>query len=199
MATVILLHGSGGNLDELGPLAQYLPAGLELLAVEAPRRIHDPDWRTPTYQWFDIQEPGTPEPVTFGDSLFQLEQLVYEVSKAHQRKSKSLYLLGHEQGALLGLAISLVLPDYLSGVVAICGCLPQIAAWPLPHIDLDGLPYLLIYDRGDIELPKDLVLATAKAIRERGGAPKLRAVTGARNLNPSVSKAVREWLRMRAH
>jgi phospholipase/carboxylesterase len=196
-AALILLHGGSGQLDDLVPLAGTLSPSLELVAVEAPRRVHDPAWVSRTYQWFDIQEPGQPEPITFGDSLYQLEQLVYEVSEALPNESRALYLLGYDQGALLALAISLVLPDYLSGVVAVCGCLPSIAAWPLPETQLDGLPVLLIYDRGDPELPDELVLATADEVGKRGGVPTTREVPGARELKPDVSMTASEWLRRR--
>jgi predicted esterase len=106
-------------------------------------------------------------------------------------------LLGHDQGALLALAISLVLPDYLAGVIAICGCLPRISAWPLPDTDLMGMPYLLIYDEEDPELPRVQVLATADELRRKGGVPMLQPVTGARALGPGVARSTSNWLRRR--
>jgi phospholipase/carboxylesterase len=192
--TVVALHGGDGGLDDLAPLARSLDSHLEIVAVEAPRRVWNP--QAVVHTWFSIQEPGHPEPVTFGDSLVQLEQLVYDVAAGRKDASAPVFLLGYDQGAMLALAISLAVPDYLSGVIAICGCLPQIAGWPLPDRPMASLPVLLVYDPEDSELPADLVEATESELLKRSGVPTLRPVSGARELDPKVVAEVRNWLPM---
>ena len=195
VGTVIALHGENGGLDDLVPLAQSLSPRLEVVAAEAPRRVFN--MHSIVHTWFSIQEPGRPEPVSFGDSLFQIEQLVYDVADVSRQQSLPLYLLGYDQGALMALAIGMVVPDYLSGVVAICGCLPQIALWPVPDGSLDNLPVLLVYDPEDSELPAELVEKTAAEIEKRGGLSTLRVASGARELGSTVSAEVKDWLRGR--
>src|SRR5258708_5259256 len=190
--TVIVLHGDNGALDDLMPLARSLSPHLELIAAEAPRRVFNP--QSVVHTWFSIQETGRPEPVRFGDSLFQLEQFVYDISEVRAENSVPVYLLGYDQGALMALAICLVVPDYLSGVVAICGCLPQIALWPLPDRVLESLPVLLVYDPEDSELPATLVETTEGELVRRGGVPTLSAVSGARELGSIVVTEVKRWL-----
>jgi predicted esterase len=192
-AAVILLHGENGGLDDLVPLARSLSPHLEVVAVEAPRRVFNT--QAVVHTWFSIQEPGRPEPVSFGDSLFQLEQFVYDIAEVRRQQSVPVYMLGYDQGALMALAICMVVPDYLSGVVAICGCLPQIALWPLPDRSLDSLPVLLVYDHEDSELPAELVETTGAELLKRGGVPTLSAVSGARGLGSAVLAEVKDWLR----
>lgn len=194
--TIIVLHGGNGDLDDLVPAVRSFGPHWEVFAAEAARAVYV-DQELVAHTWFAIQEPGRPEPVSFGDSLFQLEQLVYEISEANQDGPEPLYLLGYDQGALLALALSLVVPDYLAGVAAICGCLPQIAAWPLPDRPLDNLPVLLVYDPQDSKLPAELVEATGSELVKRGGVATLRAVSGARELDSRVLTEVRDWLPMR--
>jgi phospholipase/carboxylesterase len=191
--SVIALHGGDGNLDDLVPLARSLSPGLDVIAPQAPRRVHYVP--STAYTWFYAQEPQHPEPVTFGDSLYQLEQLVYEVAEVGQEEAKPLYLLGYDQGALLALSLALVVPDYLSGVVAICGCLPELAVWPLPDRSLDGLGALVVSDPEDAGLPAHLVSQSANELSRRGGVPTMVAVSGARELGPVVSKVVGDWMR----
>jgi phospholipase/carboxylesterase len=135
--------------------------------------------------------------VTFGDSLVQLEQLIYEISESNQGVAEPIYLLGYDQGAVLALALSLVLPDYLAGVVAICGCLPEIAVWPLPDRPLNSLPVLLVYDHEDPELPAALVETTQTELVKRGGVPTASDISAARELGSGVSSEVTDWLQGR--
>ena len=190
--TVILLHGENGELDDLVPFGRSLNPHLEIVAAEAPRRVFNR--YAVAHAWFSIQEPGRPEPVSFGDSLFQMEQFVYDIGEVSRERSTPLYLLGYDQGALMALAASLVVPDYVSGVVAICGCVPQVAVWPLPDRSLDSLPFLLVFDREDTELPAELVERTGEELVKRGGVPTLRAVSGARELGSTVLSEVTNWL-----
>jgi phospholipase/carboxylesterase len=190
--TVIVLHGDNGGLDDLVPLAQSLSPHLEVVAAEAPRRVFNRE--AVVHTWFSIQEPARPEPVSFGDSLAQLEQFVYDIAEERREQSVPVYLLGYDQGALMALSICMVVPDYLSGVVAISGCLPQIALWPLPDRSLDSLPVLLVYDPEDSQLPAELVETTGDELVKRGGVPTLSAVVGARELGSTVLVEVKHWL-----
>jgi phospholipase/carboxylesterase len=190
-AVVIVLHGENGQLDDLVPLALSLSRQAEVVAVEGPRRVHDA--RSAAYTWFYAEEPGNPEPVTLGDSLAQLEQLIYELTDSHPDQSLPLYLMGFGQGGLLALTIGSIVPDYLAGVVAICGSLPNEATWPIPDRALEGLPFLLIYDGNDPHLPEELVVATGSELLKRGGSPTLSPVSGARMLEPEVFKVTSEW------
>src|SRR5207249_4766596 len=112
-ATLIALHGSGGDLDQLLPLAHEI-GGVHLVAPQAARPV------TPTTQgyspasdgfiWFFIQEIGHPEPATFGEGLWLVEQFIYDV-KDRQSVDEPTFLLGYEQGAVLSVTMAAVLPD----------------------------------------------------------------------------------------
>ena len=192
---IITLHGGAGTLDDLVPLARSISPSFEVIAVEAPRRVHYGE--SSAYTWYYAEEPNRPEPITFGDSLIQLEQLVYEISEQNQAGYEPLYLLGLDQGALLALALALVVPDYLAGVVAICGCLPEISGWPLPDRELNNLPVQLVYEPEDSQLPSALVELAKTELTKRGGAATLSAVSGARKLESVVFEVVGEWMRKR--
>ncbi len=135
-ATLLALHSDGADASELLPLCAALGAGLDVLAPQASRSRNpflssaspdDPRWRAYVgYSWFRRDEAGRPEPASFGDSLWQIEQLVLELL---ERGENPVYLVGYREGATLALGAALALPELLGGVVAIDGTYPEIPGW----------------------------------------------------------------------
>jgi predicted esterase len=188
-ATMIALHGRDSSLDQLIPLATSLRPDLRVVAPQAARGVYlGLELRGRT--WFGIQEPGYPEPASFGDSLVELERFVLDVLD----RSAPPVLLGYDLGAVLALAGALVFPDRLSGVVAVCGYLPTIRGWSPPSIGADGLPVLLVNPLRDDDAPERLLAATAEALHERGAALTTIEEPSARDLGEEVVRHVRRWL-----
>lgn len=194
--TLIGVHGSGGDLDQLVPLAREL-GDVRLIAPQAPRPV------TPATQgysassggfiWFFIQQVGNPEPATFGEGLWLVEQFVFDV-RDRQAHGQPTFLLGVGQGAVLSVTLAGVLPEALAGVVAICGYLPDIPGWSLPVDDLQGLPVLLVHDPTDAELPLSLVEKTRDELARRGASVELQAVAGAAQIPALAANAIKPWL-----
>ena len=132
-------------MDQLVPLAREL-GSVQLVAPQAARPL------SPTTQgyapssdgftWFFIQDVGYPEPATFGEGLWLVEQFVHDV-RDRQDVERPIFLVGYEQGAVLALTLAAVLPESLSGVAAIGGYLPEIRGWSPPVEDLEGLPAVM--------------------------------------------------------
>lgn len=191
--SLVVLHGRGASLDQLVPLATSLRPDLRVLAPEAARGVYlGLELRGRT--WFGIQEPGYPEPASFGDSFVQLERFVLDVLDRRAHRSPPPVLLGYDLGAVLALAAVLVFPDRLSGVAAVGGYLPTIRGWSPPSSGADGLPVLLVNPRPDDDAPEHLVAATAAALRERGAALTRIEEPRARDLGEGVVRHVRSWL-----
>jgi len=95
-------------------------------------------------------------------------------------------LLGHGQGGALALALALVIPDYLSGIIAINGVLPAFSGWS-PCADADALPVLMVTDttaKSSSETEAALMSAGCRLIAG--------TVTDTALLGPSVSKVITE-------
>ncbi len=183
--SVIALHGHNGSLRELGPLLQALGPELRAVAVEAARGVYEGHLLT-GYTWFGTGEDGRPEPASFGDSLWQVEQFVYDDRERQGPDPPAPFLLGYDLGGVLALAEALVLPDHLSGVVSILGCMPEIPGWTPPAGRIDGFPILLVSDAEE---------RSASALESSGADVQTLDIAGARELGPAVVAAVREWLR----
>jgi predicted esterase len=191
-ATLVVLHGRNSRLDQLFPLAQRLGPDLTIVAPEAARGVYV-DRELVSYTWFGIQELPYPEPASFGDSLYQLEQFVYDVRARQLHEEPPPYVLGYDLGAVLALTLTGVIPDFLSGVVAVCGYLPIIPGWTPPMERLEGLPVLLVSDPGDPSTPTELVAATAAQLRGRGADLTLESLRGAGKLGNELEDVLRSW------
>ena len=55
---------------------------------------------------------------------------------------------------MLSTTLAGVVPESLSGVVSICGYLPEIPGWSLPVEHLDGFPVLLVHDPDAPDIPR---------------------------------------------
>jgi predicted esterase len=195
-ATLVGLHGQGGDLDQLLPLASALER-FQLVLPQAARPMSPSTQGQPQtadgFTWYFIQNVGCPEPATFGEGLWLVEQFIYDV-RERQPDARPLLLLGFGQGAVVALTLATVLPDALAGVIAIGGYLPEIQGWSPPLDDLTKLPILLVHDPDDREVPPELIRRTVAELEERQAIVDERHVTGARR-HPLVAVAqVSEWL-----
>jgi predicted esterase len=189
-ATLVLLHGNEGLLDDLVPFARSLGEDLALVAAEAARGVYLGQMLV-SRQWFGVAGPTRPEPASFGDSLWQIEQFVYDLLE-RQDGSALPYLLGYKEGGALALAAASVLPDRLAGVISIGGYVPRIAGWSPPFDDLGGLPILLVAAPGHAAAS-----AAARSLRRRNADVARASVPDAPSLEGGVGAAVRAWLEAR--
>src|SRR6202035_5867366 len=68
------------------------------------------------HYWYVGEAEESPDPPSFGDCLFQVEQFALDVAEQSQALRPAPLLLGLGQGAVLALAAAKVIPDCLSGV-----------------------------------------------------------------------------------
>jgi predicted esterase len=195
-ATIVGLHGRGGDLDQLCPLVRDL-GPLQLIAPQAARPVSPATQghgsSADGFMWYFIQELGYPEPATFGEGLWLVEQFIYDV-RDRQGAKRPLFLVGFEQGGVLALTLAAVVPEMLAGVAAICGYWPDIRGWSPPVEDLNRLPVLLVHDADDEEIPAGLVERTSAELNARYASLDVRRIRGVRQ-NPAVAaSALRGWM-----
>jgi predicted esterase len=192
--TLIVLEGAGRQADDLVELARSLTQDSDVIVPNAPRfRVDFLEPPTMSRYWYAGESEGRPDPTTFGDCLFQVEQFVLDVLDG-QRQPRPAFLLGLDQGAVLALAATEVIPDRLGGVLAICGYLPEVPGWEPPIRALADLPVLLVNDPNDPALPEPLVSRTTRRLSDEGATLTTVKIPDARKLGPELQLVLREWL-----
>jgi phospholipase/carboxylesterase len=147
-----------------------------------------------TRYWYAGESDGRPDPTTFGDCLFQVEQFVLDVLDRRQDSQHAPFLLGFDQGAVLALAATEVIPDRLAGVMAICGYLPEVPGWEPPMRTLGGLPILLVTDPNDLTLPEPLVSRTTRRLSGEGATLTTIELLDSRELGSGLEEVLGGWL-----
>ena len=194
-ATIIPLHGNLESLDSLVPLARTLGSDLRIVAPEAARGVHDSKHFVVAHTWYACARPERPEPASFGDSLAQIERFIHDVQdRAAPGEGRRPWLLGVREGAVMSLAAAGVLPDLVSGVIAVCGAIPEIRDWHPLSGEAEGLPILLVSDPDDAHMPLERVRQDVDALQSWGATVTYLELPAARALGPEVAKALREWL-----
>ncbi len=196
--TLIALHGSGGFADQLVPLCRGVCGSATVIAPQAARplnmanRSYTPE-EDQGYRWYFGDRGAAPEPATLGESLWNLERFVSDV-RARQPAQGRLFLVGFEQGAVVAVTMATIVPDWLAGVVAIGGHLPEIRGWSPPAEQLDGLPFLLLHDPEGSPHAIAEDLRTVQNLRARGATVTSAPVPGVDRDPLRATESIRAWL-----
>jgi len=187
-------------LDQLVPLCRALRASAEISAPEAPREVHPYTSYYPTQDlgsyWFSILHDGSPDPTRFGDSLWRLEQFVVDVVR-RGAPGRPIFLLGYDQGASLALTLAGVVPEYLDGVIGICGYAPRFKDWSMPIQDLGGLHILMVNDAHDESIRPDWISNTVVDLSERHASVITETVPGAKADFMNAIASASDWFARR--
>jgi predicted esterase len=166
---------------------------VELSLPDAPRATYF-GRETVAHYWYVGERDESPDPPTFGDCLFQVEQFVLDVTEQTRALGRPPLLVGVGQGAVLALAAAKVIPDSLSGVAAIGGYLPDIPGAPLPVDVLAGLPILMIDDRDEPDRRHQHTAASAAQLTREGADVQVEEVDRARALGDNVLDILSHWI-----
>jgi predicted esterase len=123
--------------------------------------------------------------------LYHVEQFLLDAQERRGEGAGEILLVGDEQGAVLALAMALVRPELLSGVVALRGCLPVVDGWEPAPLPLDGLPVLLASDPDDPAVPEDRLAATEVALAAAGA--RVSRVTAPLGTPSAEGRILRAW------
>src|SRR5215204_1098945 len=162
---LLLLHGLGGNEEDLFGLAPYLGGRFLVVSARAPVALEYGG-----YGWFriDFTPRGTVADVEQARrSLGMLPGFIDGLVEAYGADSRRVYLAGFSQGSMMSLALLFARPEKVAGVVAMSGRLPrqELEQTPDPST-LAGKPVLVTHGLHDTVLPVEQGRAARDYLRE---------------------------------
>ncbi len=183
--TLLLLHGAGGNEDDLIPLGQQLLPGAAILSPRGKVSEHGAPrfFRRLAEGVFDHE-----------DLLFRTHELVDFIDKAANRYGidrQKLVAVGYSNGANIAASLMLLHPGLLRAAVLFRAMVPFE---PENVPDLSGMPVFLAAGRRDTMIPPANTERLAAILTEAGADLDLRWKNVGHPLTYEELEEARDWL-----
>ena len=183
--TLLLLHGTGGNEDDLIPLGQQLLPGATILSPRGKVSEHGAPrfFRRLAEGVFDHE-----------DLLFRTHELAEFVDQAADQygfDSQKLVAVGYSNGANIAASLMLLHPGLLRAAVLLRAMVPFE---PEVTPDLSGMPVFLAAGRRDTMIAPDNTERLAAILRDAGADLDLRWKNVGHPLTYEELEEARDWL-----
>ncbi len=183
--TLLLLHGTGGDENDLVGLGRALDRDTNLLSPRGkvlengmPRFF-----RRLAMGVFDIEDLVA--------RTHELAGFVDKAVKAYSLDTGHMVAIGYSNGANIAASMLLLRPELLSGAALLHAMLPfQPESVP----DLSGKPVLLTAGRHDSMVPSDQAEQLAQIYRGAGAQVTLEWMPGGHELTQQEVQAATDWL-----
>jgi predicted esterase len=184
-ATLLALHGTGGDENDLIGLARDLAPTANLLSPRgkvlengAPRFF-----RRLAMGVFDLEDLRA--------QAADLASFIQAAGEKYRLDTGKVYALGYSNGANIAAALLLLHPQTLAGGVLLRAMMP---IEPEKPPDLSGKPVFIAAGSHDPMIPRASVETLAQRLRQAGADLELRWQQGGHQLYPAELEVAREWL-----
>ena len=181
--TLLLLHGTGGNENDLVPLGKLIRPGAALLS---PRGEVDENGQL---RFFRRLAPGVFDEVDLVKRTHQLADFVEDQSERHHLRQ--IVAIGYSNGANIAASMLMLRPGVLSGAILLRAMVPLDPPQPP---DLAGLPVLIIAGRHDEMMSADQPQRLASLLLNAGAEVTLAWHDTGHSLGPADFKKVAGWM-----
>ena len=183
--TLLVLHGTGGNEDDLVGIAQTVAPGA---AVISPRgKVLEGG----APRFFRRLAEGVFEPEEVRSRGKELAKFLRGAAKRYDLDAKRIFALGYSNGANIASTLMLIDPGLIRGAVLLR---PMLVFEPEEASDLTGVPVLISAGKVDPIVPTASVEKLVKLLENRGAEVTLKWQLGGHNLVPSEVKEAADWL-----
>lgn len=183
--TLVLLHGTGGNEEDLIPLGKQLLPGAALLSPRG-----------------KVLENGMPRFFRrLAEGVFDIEDLrrraeelaafLSEALEHYELQNQKLVAVGYSNGANIAGGVILLHPHQLSGAVLLR---PMVPFKPDPVPDLTGMPIFLSAGRRDQIVPSENTNELAEMLQTGGAGVTIHWHQGGHELGIDDVDAAKLWL-----
>lgn len=149
---LILLHGVGGNEENLFGIAGSLPKDMVIVAARGPYTLD-----AGRYAWYQV-DFSSGKPVIDAEqaekSLLVLKLFINQLVELYHIDHSRVYMGGFSQGAIMSYSAGLTYPEKLKGIAALSGrILEEIRPLIKPSPALDRLKVFIAHGTEDQMLP----------------------------------------------
>ena len=183
--TLLLLHGTGGDENDLLQLGQQLLPGAALLSP----RGQVLEGGMPRF--FRRLAPGVFDLDDLRDRTHELAEFVAAAARAYELDAGRIVALGYSNGANIAASLLLLRPGVLAGAALLRPMVPLV---PEPLPDLRGLPVLIAAGQHDTMVAPDESERLAELLRQAGAEVALLWSPAGHGLTAQELQGVQSWL-----
>jgi phospholipase/carboxylesterase len=182
---LLLLHGTGGDENDLVPLGRAVAPGSPLLSVRGKVLEHGMP------RFFRRLAEGVFDEDDVRRRANELADFIVEARKQYQLAPP--IALGYSNGANIAAAMLLLLlrPDILAGAMLLRAMVPLRE---VPKADLAGKPVLIVSGRSDPIIPPGNSAQLAAMLANAGADVQHRVLPAGHQLSQTDLQVAREWL-----
>jgi phospholipase/carboxylesterase len=183
--TLLLLHGTGGDENDLLPLGRMLD---ERAALLSPRgKVLENGMP----RFFRRLSMGVFDEEDLVNRTHELASFVEEAASEYGLDPKRLFAVGFSNGANIAASLLLLHPGLLAGAVLLRAMTPfELETLP----DLSDTPVYLAAGRSDQMIPPESTERLADLLREAGAEVTLDWQPGGHGIGRAEVEAARDWL-----
>jgi phospholipase/carboxylesterase len=181
---LLLLHGTGGDENDLVPLGRAVAPGAALLSPRGRVLEHGMP------RFFRRLAEGVFDEDDVRRRAVELADFVADARGRYGLAAP--VALGYSNGANIAAAVLLLRPRALSGAMLLRAMVPLHEA---PRADLSGKPVLIVSGAQDPIAPPDNAARLADVLRQSGAAVEHRVLSAGHPLSNADVKLARDWWR----
>jgi phospholipase/carboxylesterase len=180
---LLLLHGTGGDENDLLPLGQAVAPGRPLLSVRGKVLEHGMP------RFFRRLAEGVFDEDDVRRRANELADFIVEARKKYRLAPP--IALGYSNGANIAAAMLLLRSDILAGAMLLRAMVPLR---DVPKADLAGKPVLIVSGRSDPIIPPGNSAQLAAMLANAGADVQHRVLPAGHQLSQTDLNVAREWL-----
>jgi len=182
--TILALHGTGGDENELVPLARMVDGDS---AIVSPRGRVAEDGQA---RFFRRLAEGVFDQEDLREQTLTLSRFIDAASSHYHFDRAHVVALGYSNGANIAASLLLSEPGALAGAILLR---PMVPFEPPVPPDLKGVPVLLSASRSDPLVPEALTERLAALLRDSGAMVTVLWQPTGHALSPNELEQVSEW------
>lgn len=180
---LLLLHGTGGNEDDLLPLGRMIAPGAAMLSPRGKVLEHGMP------RFFRRLAEGVFDEADVRARALELADFI---AAARERYGlPALVAVGYSNGANIAAALLYLKPEALAGAVLLRAMVPLAAG---PEARIAGTPVLILSGAMDPIVPADNAQRLASALGQAGASVTHRTFAAGHQLSQADVTAARDWL-----
>jgi len=184
-STILVLHGQGGDENDLLPVARALAPGAAFLSPRG--KVFEAGMA----RFFARVSPDVFDETEVRTRTAELADWVTSAVADYKLDPTKVFALGFSNGASIAAATLLLHPGVLAGGLLLR---PRTIVEPAKLPDLHGAPVLVIGGQRDEKMPPGASEYLARLLGRAGAAVDMALVDAGHDLTPQDFSAGKEWL-----